>query len=283
MVVTDRLIFLQLEKTGSSHVSRLLRRLFDGRYPGEKHDSIQRRSELGGRRVVGSIRSPWDWYVSMWGFGCDGRGELFDRALYPRSLIRPLTDYRLARVGRDARLLNLEALLREPGRPVRRWRELYSDSSDPELFRAWLAEVLEPRRRYDLLRDYGFSPISRFAGLMTYLYLDRFIPGEVRRRRLYGLRAVRSHRALVELDAEHNLVDHFIRAEQLERDLISVLRACGHQVAPVLAEEIGAVPRSNVSSRAREVGRYFDHATVELVRQRERLIIDKHGYAPPAL
>lgn len=283
MVITDRLIFLMLEKTGCSHVGRLLERSVGGRSVNDKHDSLESNEDVRGRAVVGTIRDPWDWYVSLWGFGCDGEGEAYERAVAHTSFLRSLTDHRLDNLGFGPRLRHLEILYRELDRPIALWRDLYADSNDPSRFRRWLKLVFEPARRYDLQRDYGFSSVSRFAGQLTYLYLQRFTPTEARVPRLYGPFPIRSYRAMAAFDARHNLVDHFIRQERLADDLVRVLRHCGYDLSDAMEAEIRRAPPTNVSSRRRDLAGYYDRETIELVRQRERLVIDKHGYAPPRL
>ncbi len=71
MYVADRLIYLELQKTGSKQIRRLLSSCIGGKQTG-KHN---RMTELQpGRMIVDSIRNPWAWYVSLWAFGCLGRG-----------------------------------------------------------------------------------------------------------------------------------------------------------------------------------------------------------------
>src|SRR6185503_14274720 len=79
MFVSDRLIYLQMQKTASTHVARVLAEVVGG----EQHQQhIRLRVEPEGRLVAISIRSPWDWYVSLWAYGCregGGRSGVFQR------------------------------------------------------------------------------------------------------------------------------------------------------------------------------------------------------------
>ena len=78
MFVNERLIYLQLQKTGCTHVAMLLDKLIGGEQVG-KHNRLPARLESEGRLIVGSVRNPWDWYVSLWAFGCEQCGGLADR------------------------------------------------------------------------------------------------------------------------------------------------------------------------------------------------------------
>src|SRR4051812_35017204 len=71
MFVSDRLIYIQMQKTASTHIARVLAEVVGG----EQHQQhIRLRGDRDGRLVVVSVRSPWDWYVSLWAYGCRGGG-----------------------------------------------------------------------------------------------------------------------------------------------------------------------------------------------------------------
>jgi hypothetical protein len=88
---------------------------------------------------------------------------------------------------------------------------------------------------------------------------------------------VRSMDDVARLYADHNIVDRYIRTEQLEEDLAEVLREVG--LDGVTAEDLVG-PRRNASAR-RDVAHYYDAATIDLVAREERFVIDRFGYAPP--
>ena len=72
-----------------------------------------------------------------------------------------------------------------------------------------------------------------------------------------------------------------IRNEQLEDDLIDALTLCGMQLTPQQISDIREAEKTNTSSRRKDLGYYYDQATVDLVIEREWFIIDKYGYEPP--
>ena len=89
--------------------------------------------------------------------------------------------------------------------------------------------------------------------------------------------------ALAAYEEAHCFIDHFIRNERLESTLLQALDLSG---VPVSDQDKAAVlsrPRTNASSRSHGPEYYYDSHTKRLVLERERLIVEKFGYAPPPL
>jgi len=76
MLVTDQFVFVDLPKCASSHLLRILQASFGGERRGT-HVPVPPSLVRSGRAIWSSIRNPWDWYVSLWAYGCDGKGALF--------------------------------------------------------------------------------------------------------------------------------------------------------------------------------------------------------------
>ena len=121
MFVCENLIYLQLQKTGCSQVTRLLEETVGGEQR-RKHGRLD--EPLSGRLLVGSIRNPWDWYVSLWAFGCSGRGAIRRRLTHPRR-DKPWRAYVPGRSvpARSLRTLGEQArsAWAETTRPIGRW------------------------------------------------------------------------------------------------------------------------------------------------------------------
>ena len=76
-------------------------------------------------------------------------------------------------------------------------------------------------------------------------------------------------------------IDHFIRNERLEEDLIGALDSCGVRLSENQRDRIRSSGRTNASSRKQNASYYYDDDTIALVYERERFIVDKFGYVPP--
>ncbi|HEY6976245.1 MAG TPA: hypothetical protein VH396_08140, partial [Chitinophagaceae bacterium] len=125
MFINEKLIYLAFLKTGCTHILKLLTSIPDlnGNIIG-KHNSIYDipPRELGNfseKIKSGNIRNPWDWYVSLWAFGCMKRGGLFTHTAR-KNLLR--------------KLKHPKTFLSS----TKQWQKVYSDAKNPELFKQWL-------------------------------------------------------------------------------------------------------------------------------------------------
>lgn len=277
MFISDPLVFVELHKTAGSHIGRCLRTILEGRQVG-KHNVVP--PELYDRFILGSIRNPWDWYVSLWGFGCDGNGSAYHQATrrfgwsyYWRQLNKEMgktwltpSEY-LTQIVSDAR------------KPVNAWREAYRDSSDPACFRAWLKLIMNPERRYDIGEGYGFSPISHHSGVLTYRFFKLFSGlGD----RIYHSPELRKPQSLSEIWTKDGITSFIIRSEMLEEDLIQALKLAGIGLSEEQIEYVksGKTNRTNTSTRG-AAAFYYDQETYELVAERESFLINYFEYSFP--
>ena len=75
--ISEKLVYLALQKTGSTQIRHLLTSIIPGELIGT-HNRLP--VNLSPKRIaVGSIRNPWAWYVSLWAFGCLGRGGFYHK------------------------------------------------------------------------------------------------------------------------------------------------------------------------------------------------------------
>ena len=292
MFYSDKLIFIELPKTGCSHIRRLLSEIVGGTLEG-KHNYPPTEFLEGSVPFVGSIRNPWELYVSMWAFGCDHKGGLYERATKPRCIgIKNFFDLRKiyyqttsphCRWGFNARkkLRHIPTLfMNEVARKPDGWKSLYTFADDPEGFRRWLHRIHDPAYRYDFGEGYGFSAIHGFAGLLTYRYLSLFCRNN---KQLFSKKSLPNYESLRAFEKENLYISHFIRNEKLEEDLIDALNACNVEVSEGQEELIFKAQKTNTSSKSHGVEYYYDRETVELVKVREKLIIERFGYPPPLL
>ena len=279
MFVSDRLVFTELHKTGGSHIGKWLARLVDGEQVG-KHNRIP--EEMWGKFILGSVRNPWDWYVSLWAFGCGGQGSVhrqvtrrLDWAYATNSLSHEM----------DRRIPSPWIISRQCWQDLRKpigdWKETYRDPSDAVGFRRWLAMLMDPARRFDMGEGFGFSPVSNWAGLLTYRYLKLFSRlGD----RLYNDRRLNTLVGAGELWRETRLVQFIVHNERLENDLIAALEAAGIPLNPSQKETLLSARHNKTNtSRRLPMAHYYDAASIDLVRKREALIIEEHGYQPPVI
>jgi len=279
MVVLDKLVYLQLHKTACSHIARLLVGCLQGKQEG-KHNRL---SEIPpDKYILGSIRNPWDWYVSLWAFGANGKGMIRERLLRPASTLKTYL-YAIKKEIKERKsfprhaLLSWYSVLRQD---VRIWKHAYADPESPEAFRLWLHQLLNVENRYLLGERYGESPISRFGGLLSYRYAW-FYWRDIQM--LYQSRHLRSMEDLIRLDAQENILHGIVRMESLEEDLLYALHQAGYgENHPGISCIRQMITEKTNASRHRPPAYYYDEASFDLVRERERLIIEKYNYTGPS-
>ena len=174
--------------------------------------------------------------------------------------------------GRHAR-----TALAECSRDLRSWRELYAGTEDVVVFRDWLKR--EPDNSHVLALKYARMQIPPFCGYMSYRYLQLCCRNQAR---LYEPGQIARFEDIAAFERESCYIDQFIRQESLEDDLCSVLES----IRPLSESErsgVYASDKTKVSRRSHLLEAYYDPESVELVRDRERLLIEKFGYSAPVL
>lgn len=291
MYDADKLIYLQLEKTGCTHISRLLSKCVSGKQI-KKHNPLE--NYESSKLIVGSIRNPWDWYVSLWAYGAKGEGVIrqsttqrsFQNALKLHSgtndpfnfsawVKQSPLKHTLMTLGGSYKGIWSEFFRK----PVQSWEKSYADPYNPDCFRHWLKLTLGNASQHGLGVGYAQNPVSAFAGLMTYRYCRLYIRDFLKASQT---RPLNTYQQLVSLDQECNLLDEIIRTESLESDFIRVLEHAGYSVEEEQLAIIESSPATNTSKRA-TVERYYDQETIDLIHEKDKFIIEKYNYQPPKL
>jgi hypothetical protein len=272
MYVSDRIVFVELQKTGCTHIRNLLKELLGGRFV-ERHIQADPSLFVEGRSFFGSVRDPWPWYMSLWAYGCDGKGDIYDNVTTPGIRLRK-RGWRLHPIE----LLG-EVMQSRLNRHAREWRRTMLDVNDAGAFRQWLYMLNDEAYWGDVGEGYWRFPLTRFAGLMTYRYMKLFAckKGENDR-----MQAITTPEQLVAFERAHCFIDHVIRNERLEADLLAALQDVGIAVPPETIAAWRNRPRTNTSSKKHGPGYYYDADTEKLVGEREKLIIEKFGYRAPS-
>ena len=279
MFVSKRFVYLELHKTGSSHIRSILKDLLDGKAVG-KHNQATSDLFVDERVFLGSIRDPWEWYISLWGYGCDNKGALFGNVTKPRKLyIRGLGWSRNPYAAFLQSFVMFKAW-KDSSSKSQAWRDTYSDIDDVNAFRRWLYMMHDEKFMADIREGYRACSVSRVAGLMTFRYLNLFCTKLDEQNNLNRLSTMKQ---IMDYDNENCFIDYFIRNETLELDLFRGLEDYGVELPSEIKAEVLSRPKTNTSSRKNKAEYYYDKESEKLVAERERLIIDKFGYVTPSL
>lgn len=266
MYITNKIVFLQMQKTGSSHVTNVLRKYAKGKAR-EKHAQLTDYQAFKDRLIVSSVRNPWDWYVSLWAYGCSGKGGL---QKYLTSL--PVSELRHAVRSGDIGV-SLRSVTRLASQAGRRpdWTALYADAGNTANFRAWLRLMLGPEGQFISKEGYSASPIKAAVGFMTYRFLaltTAFGPWNATGRKLT------TQEDVVAFADRHSIATRIMRMETLNADLLDLLHSIGVKVT---LDELEAISKTNTSSH-RKYTDYYDDETNQLVAKRDRFIVDRFDY-----
>ena len=264
MFISDKFCFLELHKTGCTHIRNILNELFDGELIG-KHNQAYPELFSGKRVFLGSVRDPWGWYTSLWGYGCDNKGVVFQN---------------VTRYDPHRELGWVSNPFAVPSENPREWMDTYKNINDAGAFRAWLRMMNDANYFTDIGEGYGLCSVNRVAGFTTYRYLKLFCTklGEQEKlNRLFTFEQIKNY------ENDNCFIDRFIRIESLEDDLFRVLEESGVKIPSNIKSEILEQPKTNISSRKHGSEFYYDIESENLVAERERLIIEKFGYVAPSL
>lgn len=262
MFINDRLIYLQMHKTGCTHITKLLDLCVGGKEVG-LHNTLENYET--DKFILGSVRNPWDWYVSLWAFGCSQRGGIYKSLVkknYLRAFKNILTDFDFT--GMRKIFTN--------------WEKLYKDSENPVLFRRWLKNIYDRDFSGQFPEGYAGHPTSRFIGLMTYRYAYFFIKNFLSDQ---GDR-FSSFKKLEEFERDNNILDGIIITDNLEKDFLKALESAGYEIDDKIfkiVNDFGQI-KSNTSKHM-STGFYYDDETMNLVANNEKLIIDKYRFIFP--
>lgn len=218
------------------------------------------------------MRDPWDWYLSLWAFGVGGRGGL--RKHLTSKDTKPSSE-----PVRSDHPAELQSPIVELSNPVQTWLSVYDSADNIQSFRKWLNLISNPSHRQWLPEGYGQTAVSKFCGFMTYRYLYLCCQNS---RRLRKEDKFLCYEDVERFDRNNCYIDGFIRQESLENDLCKALET----LRPLTKEDrklIYGAEKTNTSERPRLISDYYDEESIALVSRREKLLIDKFGYSPPAV
>lgn len=276
MFIADRLIFLELQKTGGTHILKLLKQYTDGATSG-KHNRLD--FKPNDKTVIGSIRNPWDWYVSLWAYGVSGKGAIrartgkgLDLQYYNRGLPKAM--------GKNWLSPNelMTSVTSDIVKPCDQWRLAYHDSTNPVAFQTWLKLLFDKKRRFDIGEGYGFSPLSQHAGLLTYRYFRLYTIGD----KVFKDKNLCQESYVESYDRKYNITSGMIRNECLEEDFIKFIKQAGYGLTrQALASIIGMKESKTNTSMRKMTDFYYDDEALELVAERERFLIGKYSYTQP--
>ena len=270
MFKCDQLIYIQMQKTACTHIASLLSHLFDGEQIG-KHNAATIDQIKNTRYFISSIRNPWDWYLSLWTFGVQGKGAFMKRLTQKKNIIA-LFKLMFKNPKKNYHMVLIEIL-----KDTALWNNVYDNIENIESFRRWLKLIHNPDNSRFLGEGYETTRITSFCGFMTYRYLYLCCKN-VKELRIPGM--ISNYSDLVQFEKNNCYIDFFVRQESLEDTLCEAVE----KVKVFTQEEkehIYGAKKTNASKRSFLLSEYYDDESIELIHNRDTLLIEKFGYSPP--
>jgi len=269
MFISDKLCFLELGKTGCSYIREILSQNIQQGVLTHIHDTINDNLLNSNRFFLGSIRNPFDWYVSLWAFGFFKKKKA---PLYSNLTSRRINPFRLSSINKNY-LKKTKFISNQFFKDIDNNKKLYSDPLNINNFREWIKIILKKKNKDQLGEHYAISNTNKFIGYMTFHYLLRFINPS----KLYMLfnNEIGTYEDLKSFDKKSNFIKSIVRFENIDQDLLKIFNQLNIQVDE---EKILQKKPVNKSIRLRDTMSYYDNETINIVRQNDSLIFEKYKY-----
>ena len=265
MFLSKELCYVELEKTAVNYIREtFLKNIKNGKITGA-HDFVDKNIILENPLFVGSVRNPYDWYISRWSYGCmrQHNDSLFRNLIKKRMRLSRNKEINANNIKKNKFLIN--QIIKSGDY----WKKLYSDPRNPKNFRSWLKSLLSSNKKKDLAEHYFFSNLYNNFGYLTYRYIIMFTLPE-KRHKIFN-NSIQSYDGLLKFDSENNYINQFIKFENLNEGLEVSLNKIGIEFKDKLN-------KLNVSERISDIDYYYDKETKDLVKNFDRFIFEKHDY-----
>ena len=269
MFISDRLCFLELGKTGCSYIREVLSENIPQGNLTHIHDTIDSELLNSNQFFLGSIRNPFDWYVSLWAFGCLHKKK---DPLYSNLTSRRINPFRLSSINKNY-LKKIKFISNQLIKNIGINKKLYSDPLNVDNFREWIKMILEKKNKNQLGEHYAISNTNKFIGYMTFHYLLRFIKPN----KLYMLfnNEINNYEDLKSFDKNFNFIMSMLKFESIDQDLINIFNKLNIPINKTVILQKKAV---NKSVRLKNTMDYYNAETIKIVRQNDSLIFEKYRY-----
>ena len=268
MYLSKNFCYLELHRTGSTHISDLLKKYCpDGKSIGF-HNRADQKTYNSNIFFLGSVRNPWEWYISLWAKGCDKIGEPYKRLTSKKIYFN--------NVGLKTKpFLAPYIFIQQFKKPLQKWKDVYSDYKNPNNFRAWLKLFLNDRV-YDDGTGFGLSSIHTFSGQLTFRYLVLY---SKKKNKLFK-NSIKNIHDLKRFDQDENVLNYTIRNENLENNFLEFLNKINIKINPNQEKTLRSLTdeRPKKSFQLSNLHDYYDQECIDIIYKKEKLIIDKYNY-----
>ena len=262
MFIDKKICFIEMEKTACTFLREELKKDFPNGHLTIKHDRPDKSIENSNRLFIGSIRNPYEWYVSTWSFGCK---VLNNDPVYSELTSRRFNIFKKNKnLGIKNKFIKF---IKQFSKDVNNWKKLYSDPYDTKLFQEWLFMILDGKKKYDLLGLYGYSPMSPFIGYMSFVYIWTFMKPS----NSQDIMSIKfnNFEEIEKFNFENNLINFFIKVENINDDYNKLLKKLNEKTKIISKDRINVSTKLNYDD-------YHNANTKELINLKDKIIFKQH-------
>jgi len=248
MIVTASLVYIHFFRSGGTFINELLTRYMNGRSLGYHRPRRLLPPEYRHLPAIGSIRNPWDWYVSVYHHAVN-----FSYPIGARTFLNMLLNY--ARYDFKESTRRLIDLTWMTPKDIATAENHFPSSYD------WNKKLTDNLTKQDF-RSYLGCGRGFCSWLFQHMYAVDGSCENVQFCRAESLRADFKKMLILNIGSLPHEIERFI------------------DEAPRLNAMSGANPYLNVIPRPRDVDyhRYYDDQLASLVYEKDREMIDRYGY-----
>jgi len=250
MIISDRFVFLHLQKCAGAFVKSLLEQMFsDARKKGTPHDSVADIEPQDRHKTIfGTVRNPWDWYVSYYSYTKSKAGW---RTLHAGGTF----DYWLGELFRAG--LHGAEPKKLGGKGVGHPR------------RVALSTARDGRIDTSLMNTLGIGPY-------TYWFVQRYFEDSETVLQNWNVDSILSG------DLGTRACNHFCRVEDLRNELLRFFDSIDLELTSEQHSLLMSFPiKNNTNPGNRVTETFYDEEKSALIREKEELLVRMFGYEEP--
>ena len=121
MIIGKNYQFIHLQKCGGTTIAFMLMKYFDG----NRHRAIHNSENVNQQPIIGCIRNPFSWYVSLWSYGLEGKGQVYEELVKYHPELVSVFYTKTNDISAFQRWLNFLLIDKPIGLLTQRMRKLY--------------------------------------------------------------------------------------------------------------------------------------------------------------
>ena len=265
MIFGKKYVFLELGRTGSTYARYILVQIPNSYGVGKKHNNynslnISKKKEFEQKYKIGTIRNPFEFYVSLFVFCCEKRGGLYDRITKKPDIF---SYYNYSDIFKTIYL---------HFKYKKKWLRVLDNRNSNENFKHFI-KLLFDINPEAMGNHYGLSKLNNSIGLLTFNYLKLYSKNFINESK-----TLKSYKEIVEYDKKNNFMDCVFRNESLAQDILDNYKFYADSEDTIKKAILNRPKRSKTSTVKKPFHLFYDDELKEIIFKKDQFIFEKYGY-----